>query len=697
MPLSMLRISLAVLAVAFVPTAAMAQAVEKAAPPLYADLYTQLSGDLDDFGAAINAASTGPKKATSFAAQLTTANSNNGPTLLNAASFTQIQQEIGYLKSLGVQAVSVEVSFPMLNSTFLGSSYNQWVVFYGNVAAAVHAAGLKLIVESQSLIPSGLQSTAWAPQLQAFYPTMNFTQYVAARASTAAAVATTMKPDYFVLQEEPDTEANQSGQPSAGTVSGSTQMLSASQAAVAGLVPGMKVGAGFGSWIAAYQDFANSFTRTGCGSGKPCLTAPLDFLDLHLFPIIENAINCAPGVPCPAGVTNYWRNAMNIVATANAAGLRMTISQAWLRKVRDSEWNVLAGGGDIEEAREAFDFWAPLDQRFLGALHDLATYQGMYWIAPFNTQNFFAYLTWSTANSIVGDCGTGPSPCGTLTPAQIFANVQSARRTAEAAGTYSSTGQYWHDLIASDNSAPNAPGGLSGLWWNANESGWGINFTQRRNTVFAAWYTYDSAGNPKWYVATCTMASPWVANGTCSGALDEVSGPTFFGTAFDPAAVHVATAGSLQVAFQTTSSASMTYTVGAQTRTVAITRQPLASGTTPPPVDYTDLWWNPNESGWGIAITQQFDVLFLAWYVYDNTGKPVWYVATCAMNAAQNGCTGTLFRTSGPSLGPTFNPTQVQAFSAGTVSLTFPDANDAMLNYTVDGISASKAITRQVF
>jgi len=59
------------------------------------------------------------------------------------------------------------------------------------------------------------------------------------------------------------------------------------------------------------------------------------------------------------------------------------------------------------------------------------------------------------------------------------------------------------------------------------------------------------------------------------------------------------------------------------TRTVAITRQPLASGSTAG-VNYTDLWWGgASESGWGIAITQQATTMFLAWYVYDAAAKPM--------------------------------------------------------------------------
>jgi hypothetical protein len=234
------------------------------------------------------------------------------------------------------------------------------------------------------------------------------------------------------------------------------------------------------------------------------------------------------------------------------------------------------------------------------------------------------------------------------------------------------------------------------LWWNSGESGWGIGFTQRRDVIFAAWYTYDTAGKSKWYVASsCTMTASGATNGTCNGTLYEVNGPVFFGAAFDPKAVRVTNAGSLSVNFANANNASMTYTLGNQSRTVSIQRQVFASGTTPG-VDYTDLWWNPNESGWGIAVTQQASVMFLTWYVYDDGGNPTWYVASsCAVSGP--GCSGTLYRTTGPPFGPTFDPTSVHVSTVGTATLSFTDPNNGTLSYTVNGVSGTKAITRQLF
>ena len=246
---------------------------------------------------------------------------------------------------------------------------------------------------------------------------------------------------------------------------------------------------------------------------------------------------------------------------------------------------------------------------------------------------------------------------------------------------------------------PNSPGALTGLWWNANESGWGVHFTQRGSNVFAAWYTYDATGKPKWYVApNCATATSNISSGSCSGTLYEVNGPTFFGVPFVPiTASQVSMAGNLQVAFTDPNNASMSYTVAGVTRTVPIARQVFnVPVTSPPAVDYTDLWWNASESGWGMAITQQYGNIFLAWYVYDSAGKPTWYVApACAVSGSS--CSGSLYTTTGPPFGPTFDPTKVQAQLAGSAVLSFIDANNAVLSYTVGTTTATKTITRQLF
>lgn len=294
------------------------------------------------------------------------------------------------------------------------------------------------------------------------------------------------------------------------------------------------------------------------------------------------------------------------------------------------------------------------------------------------------------------------SASGTVTVLQEDNPVVRAQVTI--GGTLSGFGKFIGGPTAI---APLPPGPLSGLWWNPNESGWGIHLTQRRNTVFAAWYTYDPFGAPRWYVVSnCSMSPPLpcpecVEGAFCSGSIYEVNGPRFFRDPFDPGAVQRTEAGIMQLEFRNANAATMSYVLGNRTRTLQIQRQVFRVGSTPPAIDYTDLWWKPSESGWGLGITQQFGVMFLTWFVYEDTGRPIWYVASnCAVKDGGNGCSGTLYRTLGPP-GPlvsnTFDPSQVDVNPVGSIDVTFTDANNGVITYTVENVPGSKAITRQLF
>lgn len=241
--------------------------------------------------------------------------------------------------------------------------------------------------------------------------------------------------------------------------------------------------------------------------------------------------------------------------------------------------------------------------------------------------------------------------------------------------------------------------GVTGLWWNPDQPGWGIHLTQRGPIVFAAWFTYDRQGRPLWTVAPdCELVAHPPVN-DCTDILYQVSGPPYFGVPFDGTKVQPSALGKATFTFSSRDEGTVSAFTPNGLFTSRITRQRIATGPVPA-IDYSDLWWNPNESGWGIAITHQAAVMFLAWFVYDEAGEPIWYVASdCAVSATRDGCTGKLYRTTGPAFdfAPTFDPSRVQVFEAGTASLLFTDADHGTLSYTVGGATATRPITRQLF
>jgi hypothetical protein len=99
-----------------------------------------------------------------------------------------------------------------------------------------------------------------------------------------------------------------------------------------------------------------------------------------------------------------------------------------------------------------------------------------------------------------------------------------------------------------------------------------------------------------------------------------------------------------------------------------------------------------------VAINQQYRTLFSVWYTYDNAGKTVWYVIPGGNWTSANTYSGGAYRVTGsPWLGAAYDPAAFRAQAVGNVSFTFTDMNNAVMTYTIDGVTQSKALTRQPF
>lgn len=122
---------------------------------------------------------------------------------------------------------------------------------------------------------------------------------------------------------------------------------------------------------------------------------------------------------------------------------------------------------------------------------------------------------------------------------------------------------------------------------------------------------------------------------------------------------------------------------------------PWGSGTVPA-VDYSGMWWNERESGWGLSISQgPTNQLFVVWFVYDAAGTPTWY--TLESGQWRGGGTtysGWLYRYTGPPFATAFDPNKVVGALVGTGVLSFSDAFTGRLDYSMVGTSGYKEITR---
>lgn len=234
---------------------------------------------------------------------------------------------------------------------------------------------------------------------------------------------------------------------------------------------------------------------------------------------------------------------------------------------------------------------------------------------------------------------------------------------------------------------------LTGLWWNQNESGWGMSITEHGSMIFAAWYTYDLAGVPTWYV----MSACPLAGNACSGDIYKVTGATPPTVPWNGSGKLVNKVGQGTLSFGNENTVALQFSLNGINGTKFMTRQMFGAGTPAQSVDYSDLWWNQSESGWGVSLAQQNSIIFATWFTYDAQGKPVWYVASsCPLTGST--CTGELYRVSGGAA-PTmpWNGLNKLVTKVGDISFAFMNAGAGTMSYTIDGISSSRPISRQSF
>jgi photosystem II stability/assembly factor-like uncharacterized protein len=249
--------------------------------------------------------------------------------------------------------------------------------------------------------------------------------------------------------------------------------------------------------------------------------------------------------------------------------------------------------------------------------------------------------------------------------------------------------------------AGGGPADYSDLWWaGAAENGWGMSINQHGQIQFNAFYVYDSAGTPGWYVMP---GGSWNADFTTyTGALYQpTSAPlnNYDTSRFAPGA----SVGNASLSFTSASTATLLYNIRGATGQKSITRQIFGPADNTPGLKVGDIWWGgTSQNGWGVSITQQNRTLFAAWYTYAPDGTTSWYVMPGGAWAG-NSYTGKIYSTRGPNWFATpYNVSQFNAQEVGSVTFAFQDANNATMNYSFTagpyaGTTQSKPISRQPF
>jgi uncharacterized protein (TIGR03437 family) len=410
------------------------------APASLSAMCNLLQGDLDSFNTTVAAGWNGVKTPVAFGTEVTTANCNRGPaTLLAPGAFAQVLIQLNALALVGVQSVTTCIGFPALYEPFYEyngdkQDYPKMVAFYQNFVSEAHKRGLKVVIEASVLFPSVDTDLPLAK----YYATLSEADVTAGWGQNALTIAQQVQPDYLNLCSEPDTQAALLGLSAEYTPQEYASEIATivSQLRAAGIKGKPLIGAGIGNW----QTNGSAYLQALLGAGT-------DYIDLHVYSANLNLL--------PIAVT--------YLDTARAAGKGVAISEAWLKKVTDSQMQgsefaiIQALNGD---PYDNFSFWEPLDSEFLGALVKLSYWKNLYYLSPFSFDWFFAYLDYNQFGNASTD--------------QQTAAINAAASAAMRAGELSPVGQSYAAAIgpvnrpvtvsAASDTAPVAPGSIVSIY-----------------------------------------------------------------------------------------------------------------------------------------------------------------------------------------------------------------------------------------
>ncbi len=331
-----------------------------------------------------------------YAAELLPANGNRGVELLDLHALQGTRVWLTRFAQLGIRGVVFAVPYPLLMRTYPGSS--MYLNFYRSVVSEARARGMTVEIESSVVFAnSPFSPVRWD------YSKSSVEQLMRDRREMIATIVRELAPDYLDIGAEPDTEARLTGKRELNDPARYAQYL-------AGILSGLdrrktKIGAGVGTWSS--PDFVSRE-----------VFLPLDFIALHMYPVSAQT----------------FANAAEVCRIAKQAKKEVIIDEAWLYKAMPGEVRDIASNARIF-ARDAFSFWAPLDQRYLRLISDFARAQRISFVSPFWSTYFFSYLDY--------DAGAAQLPYSDL---MREVNSRASRSVMDA--RFSDTGVFYHDLIA---------------------------------------------------------------------------------------------------------------------------------------------------------------------------------------------------------------------------------------------------------
>jgi hypothetical protein len=363
-------------------------------PENYRAIYREIDAEIDRQLPLVPLPWGQKKTETAFGVELLVANSNRGETLLNERVLQEAALTLDRLKTIGVQCVSLSLHYPVLTRNHPRTA--EYRDFYRRVADEIRKRGLWVVVE----MGSALREPEFS-QIGVDYRGLKREKFSSGLREMAEAIVADIRPEFLTILSEPDTQTRNTG----------LSFSPAEFAATVGRVvkdldrPGVKLGAGAGSWAA--MDYFKALAAI----------PELDYLDFHIYAVQYGFVS---------------DRILKAVELARAKGKRVSIGEAWLYKVSGREYNRIS---PVEAfARDAFSFWQPLDASFIQLVVNLARTIDAEFCSFFWMKYLYAYIEHTAETS-------------RLSPVQIMELSDQAAAENILKANLSPTGERFRELI----------------------------------------------------------------------------------------------------------------------------------------------------------------------------------------------------------------------------------------------------------
>ncbi|MBM3546320.1 MAG: hypothetical protein FJX54_05180 [Alphaproteobacteria bacterium] len=235
----------------------------------------------------------------------------------------------------------------------------------------------------------------------------------------------------------------------------------------------------------------------------------------------------------------------------------------------------------------------------------------------------------------VRDMVAGTTALVSTTTSGSGGNAASADPTISGNGRYIAFSSLATDLVSGQSAGqlyvagnPLVPPLASGWWWSSTEPGTGFAIETAGDRLMMGAFLYTAEGAPIWHLAQGTLGTT-----SWSGALALYQGGQTLTSAYR-APSPVGTVGNAALAISSHTAAAMSGAHSASLERYNFVSGGVAAGAQLGAPE-SGWWWNADEPGTGWFLEIQSSSLYLAGFLYDDSGQAIWVTSSGAMSSTR--------------------------------------------------------------